>query len=274
LGPTRTVTIGGRNSYTTVIPTDLALLEPLRLPTRILTLAGIDNPLPSPLNSIANAVQPALTILVNIGYSDVQTPTEGGTYNRTFDQFDDPNKPFLSESPLTPEEALQVPGDVLQALVAGILSQVPTNLVPATTSSETVNVAAASESAPSLLRAGADVSVSAGPVESSEDASPPAGDISSVQSLQDDPPAADLKAPTTVEKKKPEPRKQLKTVREKVETGSAGARQRLEKTVTDVRKRIDGFTGKTPKEAVGSADDGGADKTASDDSSSDADGAA
>ena len=91
-------------------------------------------------------------ILVNTGYSDVVTPSEGGDYERTFDQFNDPNKPFLSESPLTLEEALQVPGDVAQALIGGIQGELPTGgLVPATTNQETVNTAAASELAPLRL---------------------------------------------------------------------------------------------------------------------------
>lgn len=67
---------------------------------------------------------------------------------------------------LTLEEAVQVPGDVAQALVAGILSQVPTStLVPATTNQEPVNTAAAGELAPLSVDADARVNVSAGPVD-------------------------------------------------------------------------------------------------------------
>ena len=80
LGPTQTrhVPSVNGNTYTTVVPDDLAVLEPLRLPGRILGLAGINLPFPDPLDAVADAVQPALVILVNIGYSDVVTPSEGG----------------------------------------------------------------------------------------------------------------------------------------------------------------------------------------------------
>jgi PE-PPE domain-containing protein len=129
-----------QNTYTTRQPNDLALLEPVRLPTRLLGMIGINLP-----NPIADALQPALTILVNIGYTDVQTPSEGGTYNRTYDQFNT-NKPFLSESPLTLDEYLRVPGDVIEALINGIVSQLPltTPRKPSTTHTvETVSPAEA-----------------------------------------------------------------------------------------------------------------------------------
>ena len=58
------------------MPNDLPLLEPLRLPSRILNAlfdaVGVPVHLGTPL---ADALQPALTILVNTGYTDVQTPT-------------------------------------------------------------------------------------------------------------------------------------------------------------------------------------------------------
>ncbi|GAY18807.1 PE-PPE domain-containing protein [Mycobacterium sp. shizuoka-1] len=106
-------------TYSTLVPNDLPLLEPLRLPSRILNAvfdaAGVPIKLGTPL---ADALQPALTILVNTGYTDVQTPSEGGTYNRTYDQSGQ-YVPFLSQATLTPQEWAAVPGDVVKALVNG-----------------------------------------------------------------------------------------------------------------------------------------------------------
>lgn len=106
-------------SYSTFAPDDLPLLEPLRLPARlingVLGALGVPLTLPTPL---ADAWEPALEILVNTGYTDVVTPTDGGTYNRTYRQSGD-YVPFLSQAPLTPAEWLQVPGDVVRALFTG-----------------------------------------------------------------------------------------------------------------------------------------------------------
>lgn len=112
-------------SYSTFAPDDLPLLEPLRLPARlvnaVLGALGVPLTLPTPL---ADALQPALEILVNTGYTDVVTPTDGGTYTRTYRQSGD-YVPFLSQAPLTPAEWLQVPGDVLRALVVGFQDSFP-----------------------------------------------------------------------------------------------------------------------------------------------------
>lgn len=106
-------------SYSTFAPNDLPLLEPLRLPSRILNEVFKAAKIPITLGTpLADALQPALTILVNIGYTDVQTPSEGGTYNRTYDQSSQ-YVPFLSQATLTPKEWAAVPGDVAKALFNG-----------------------------------------------------------------------------------------------------------------------------------------------------------
>jgi hypothetical protein len=106
-------------SYTTLAPNDLPFMEPMRLPARLFNLIsfalGSDLRISTPL---ADALQPAFEIMVNTGYTDVQTPSEGGTYNRTYD-LSAVNTPFRSEAPLTLQESLAVPGDVLQALWDG-----------------------------------------------------------------------------------------------------------------------------------------------------------
>ncbi|MCV7177715.1 PE-PPE domain-containing protein [Mycolicibacterium sphagni] len=119
-------TLGSTSTtYSTLAPNDLPLLEPLRLPVRLIN--AVSNALGHPLNlgtPLADALQPALTILVNTGYTDVQTPTDGGTYNRTFDQSGD-SVTFLSQATLTPAEWAQVPGDVVRALIVGFQDSFP-----------------------------------------------------------------------------------------------------------------------------------------------------
>ncbi|WP_192827512.1 PE-PPE domain-containing protein [Mycolicibacterium aromaticivorans] len=106
-------------TYSTLVPTDLPLLEPLRLPSRILNAVFKAAKIPITLGTpLADALQPALSILVNIGYTDVQTPSQGGTYNRTYDQSSQ-YIPFLSRATLTPQEWAAVPGDVAKALFTG-----------------------------------------------------------------------------------------------------------------------------------------------------------
>ena len=111
-------------SYSTLAPNDLPFMEPMRLPARLFNLIsfalGSDLRISTPL---ADALQPAFEIMVNTGYTDVQTPSEGGTYNRTYD-LSAVNTPFRSEAPLTLQESLAVPGDVLQALWDGTVASV------------------------------------------------------------------------------------------------------------------------------------------------------
>ncbi len=133
-------------SYSTFAPTDLPLLEALRLPARIINLisTALGHPIDLP-TPIADALQPALSILVNIGYTDVQTPTEGGTYNRTYDQ-SATLTPWLSVNPLTPAEWRQVPGDVFHALIDGIVTEIHTLLGGGSTAAPAAPAAAATES--------------------------------------------------------------------------------------------------------------------------------
>ena len=126
----------GQSFYVTALPNDLPILEPLRLPARIINYVfeqlGSTLRLGTP---IADALEPAAKILVNIGYSDVVTPTDIATdpatyggyqpYDRTFLTPGTPQQ-FLSTSPLTFQEALQVPGDVIKALIGGVTGLIPT----------------------------------------------------------------------------------------------------------------------------------------------------
>lgn len=112
-------------SYSTLVPKDLPLLEPLRLPSRIINFVlgrlGVKAKLGTPL---ADALQPALQILSNLGYTDVKPPSEGGLYQRTYD-LSSQYTPFLSKAVLTPKQWLQVPGDVIRALIVGFQDAFP-----------------------------------------------------------------------------------------------------------------------------------------------------
>lgn len=113
----------GKAFYATIVPNQLPLLAPIRLPG--IGVNAVLSALNSPYllgNPFADAIEPALRILVNIGYTDVVTPSEGGTYNRTFLTGGVPT-PFGSVEPLTPEEKKAVPGDVWNALVDGVKAQ-------------------------------------------------------------------------------------------------------------------------------------------------------
>ena len=114
----------GKAWYGTRLPNDLPILKLLRLPSRLINAVfGLDLGTP-----VADALQPALTILVNTGYSDVVTPADIAAdpalaqkyppYDRTFLTSGTPET-FLSVAPLTLGEWLQVPGDVIEALITG-----------------------------------------------------------------------------------------------------------------------------------------------------------
>ncbi|MGB8406158.1 MAG: PE-PPE domain-containing protein [Mycobacterium sp.] len=113
-------------TYSTLVPNDLPLLEPLRLPSRIINFVlgklGVQAKLGTPL---ANALQPALSILVNLGYTDVVLPRQGGTYNRSYTDQGTYTQ-FMSQGILTPKQWLfQVPGDIIRALIVGFQDQFP-----------------------------------------------------------------------------------------------------------------------------------------------------
>ncbi|WP_313676804.1 PE-PPE domain-containing protein [Mycolicibacterium sp.] len=130
--------------YITLVSDQLPLLTPVRLPG--LAINAALNALNSPYllgNPFADAIEPALKILVNIAYPDVLSPEKltqcatgcdlGGTpqtwaelgytpYQRTFLR-SGVNIPFNSVEPLTPDEKKAVPGDVWNAFKAGVDEQ-------------------------------------------------------------------------------------------------------------------------------------------------------
>ncbi|OMC31184.1 hypothetical protein A5740_15195 [Mycobacterium sp. GA-1841] len=97
------------NKYVTIGANGLPLLEPLRLPTDAVNLALGTNF----TNPIADALEPALKILVNLGYTDVDQ--ENG-YERTFDDSGNP----VGFGTMPDVDWSRVPADVVKALEAGI----------------------------------------------------------------------------------------------------------------------------------------------------------
>ncbi|SEH56617.1 hypothetical protein SAMN04489835_1509 [Mycolicibacterium rutilum] len=107
----------GINLYLTLPSATLPLLEPLYLAAdvvNIVTLGALARV--NPFSLVANALAPALTSLVNLGYTDVVYNPETGAYERTLTEAGIPT-PFFS-FPNVNWSA--VPGVVFNQLVAGI----------------------------------------------------------------------------------------------------------------------------------------------------------
>jgi hypothetical protein len=102
------------NLYLTLPANSLPLLEPLYLLTDLTNLMTL-GAFPNPLGTLANALAPALTSLVNLGYTDVIRLPDG-TYTRTLDQAGDPTA-FMSFPDV---DWGKVPGDIFNSLVKGI----------------------------------------------------------------------------------------------------------------------------------------------------------
>jgi hypothetical protein len=102
------------NVYVTAPANSLPLLEPLYLLTDLTNLLTL-GAFPNPLGTLANALAPALTSLVNLGYTDVVRQPDG-SYIRTLDQAGDPTA-FMSFPDL---DWGKVPGDIFNQLVKGI----------------------------------------------------------------------------------------------------------------------------------------------------------
>ena len=103
------------NLYLTLPTNSLPLLEPLYLGadlTNLMTLGAFANM--NPLGMFANALAPAMTSLVNLGYTDVVRNPDG-TYTRTLDEAGVPT-PFMSFPDINWG---LVPGDVIGSLVNG-----------------------------------------------------------------------------------------------------------------------------------------------------------
>ncbi|MDT5015829.1 MAG: hypothetical protein QOD39_1989, partial [Mycobacterium sp.] len=102
------------NLYLTMPANSLPLLEPLYLMTDLTNLMTL-GAFPNPLGTLANALAPALTSLVNLGYTDVVRQADG-TYTRTLDQAGDPTA-FMSFPDV---DWSKVPNDIFNLMTQGI----------------------------------------------------------------------------------------------------------------------------------------------------------
>ncbi|MDR3662858.1 MAG: hypothetical protein P4L86_21155 [Mycobacterium sp.] len=101
------------NIYLTIPTATLPLLEPLYLTGDVLNMVSFGTLGTIPYR-LANALAPALTSLVNLGYTDVVRNADG-TYSRTLDQASTPT-PFMSFPNVNWQ---QVPGDIINSLMVG-----------------------------------------------------------------------------------------------------------------------------------------------------------
>ena len=171
----------GKAYYATIVPGQLPLLAPMRLGTFAVNAAlkALNSPylLGDPF---ADAIEPALNILVNIAYPDVVTPTDGGTYNRTFTKSGE-QIAFNSVEPLTPEEKAAVPGDVWNAFVGGVQAQLAKPfwgvLVP-NTGAQSAAVTPAAVKPAAVKAAAATPVIESAPVAAPVEASAPAVQVS------------------------------------------------------------------------------------------------
>lgn len=110
------------NLYLTLPTSSLPLLEPIRLPVDALNLVtgmNFNNP-------VATALEPALKILTNLGFTDVD---QDNGYERTLDQAD-----VITPFGTLPSNIdwARVPGDVFEALVAGVEQAVEDGIISST----------------------------------------------------------------------------------------------------------------------------------------------
>lgn len=105
---------GAINVYVTLPAQSLPLLEPVRLPVDVANLVLGPTTGVRLNNPVATAVEPALKILVNLGYTDVD---QNNGYQRTHDMAD-----VLTPFGTIPQNVdwLKVPGDVVGALGDGV----------------------------------------------------------------------------------------------------------------------------------------------------------
>jgi hypothetical protein len=106
------------NLYLTVGSETLPLLEPLYLLSDITSIATLGVASTNPFGMLANALAPALTSLVNLGYTDVYRTPEG-EYERTLTEAGIPTS-FFSFPAVDP---VQVIPDVINLLVKGFTKE-------------------------------------------------------------------------------------------------------------------------------------------------------
>ncbi|MFN3003919.1 PE-PPE domain-containing protein [Mycolicibacterium wolinskyi] len=109
--------------YYTLPVDELPLLTPMRLPAQLIGLATGNTDINTPL---ADALEPALDMLVKIAYPDVVRNPDG-TYTRTLDEFGEPT--LFGTRTLTREQRALLPGDLIAALGAGFGDELSDSLI-------------------------------------------------------------------------------------------------------------------------------------------------
>lgn len=108
------------NLYLTLRSATLPLLEPFYLAADVLNLVTLGTIARyNPFSLVANALAPALTSLVNLGYTDVYYNPQTGGYERTLTEAGDPT-PFMSFPNV---DWAQAPGVILNQLFQGIYKE-------------------------------------------------------------------------------------------------------------------------------------------------------
>lgn len=106
------------NLYVTIPSATLPLLEPLYLLSDVTSIVTLGMASTNPFGMLANALAPALTSLVNLGYTDVVRTPEG-TYERTLTEAGVPTS-FFSFPAVDP---VQVIPDIINLLVQGFTKE-------------------------------------------------------------------------------------------------------------------------------------------------------
>lgn len=240
------------NLYLTVpVNNALPLLEPVRLPVdaiNLLTGANLNNP-------VATAFEPALTTLVNLGYTDVERTVVDGVpvYDRTLDQ----------GHVITPFGTLpsgidwaKVPEDLVVQLIAGTQKAIDDGLVSDTQVANPLTALA--PAAPSVA-----------PAVAPQDVSPLAVESEPVQVLKDAEGAEDGEdAETPKVPKNPKPVRNpvpkragtaIKNTTDNLNKAAQQSQQQLKKVFNDVadgvQKTVKSVTG-ADRQPAGSDDDG------------------
>ena len=119
------------NVYLTVPTRTLPFMEPMYLTGDFLNMVSFGT-LGDPVYRLANALAPAMTSLVNLGYTDVVRNPDG-TYSRTLNEAGTPT-PFFSFPNI---DWQRVPGDVMNSLAAGFQKEFGPNPTGAPTNAIT-----------------------------------------------------------------------------------------------------------------------------------------
>lgn len=222
------------NLYLTVPVNDaLPLLEPIKLPVDVINLftgLNLNNP-------IATALEPALTSLVNLGYTDVQRNVVDGVpqYDRTLDQAG-VITPFGS----LPQNVdwVQVPGDLFAQLEFGVQQAIAQGFVSDTPVVNPLAIVAHLLGIDGLPGSGGATGPLSGAAAPAVVSSDPAPNTARALAAKDTEPAA-TDTPTPAAKRAPTPASAAaKRAQARADASVKQAGDRLDKIAKDGQKQI------------------------------------